>query len=174
MNVTTFTPTLAAETILSYNHQSQSLSIIGDNPLDRNKLGADFAQLYPEANLTNSIPNVNASPVSWSLGNPGWHNDGKDYAFTENLTFVKSVHTLKAGFFYNRDDKKQTATWPMNANLDFNSNAAMKMDTGSGLANLTRRAEQHGGQLSVESVQPSGTRGRRSRPASSRGRRRFR
>jgi len=28
----------------------------------------------------------------------------------------------------------------------------------SGLANLTRRAEQHGGQLSVESVQPSGTR----------------
>ena len=134
--VTTFTPTLAAETILSYNHQSQSLSIIGDNPLDRDKLGANFAQLYPYANLTNSIPNVNASPISWSIGNPGWHNDGKDYALTENITFVKSSHTFKAGFYYNRDDKKQTATWPMNANISFDSNAAMKLDTGSGLANL--------------------------------------
>ena len=51
-------PRLAAETILSYNHQSQSLSIVADNPLDRDKLGANFTQLYPEANLTNSIPNV--------------------------------------------------------------------------------------------------------------------
>ena len=107
-----------------------------DNPLDRNKLGADFTQLYPKANLTNSIPNVNASPISWGLGDPGWHNDGKDYAFTENVTFVKSVHTFKSGFFYNRDDKKQTATWPMNASINFNSSAAMQMDTGSGLANL--------------------------------------
>jgi hypothetical protein len=48
--VNTFTPSLAAETILSYNHQSQSLSIVGDNPLDRNKLGAAFTQLYPNAN----------------------------------------------------------------------------------------------------------------------------
>ena len=30
--VTTFTPTLASETILSYNHQSQSLSVVGTNP----------------------------------------------------------------------------------------------------------------------------------------------
>jgi hypothetical protein len=134
--VTTFTPTLAAETILSYNHQSQSLSIIGDNPLDRNKLGAAFTQLYPMANLTNSIPNVTASPISWSLGDPGWHNDGKDYAFTENVSFVKHTHAFKFGFYYNRDNKKQTATWPMNANLDFNSNASMKLDTGNGLANL--------------------------------------
>ena len=28
--VSTFTPSLAAETILSYNHQSQSLSIVGE------------------------------------------------------------------------------------------------------------------------------------------------
>ena len=134
--VTTFTPNLAAETILSYNHQSQSLSIIGKNPLDRDTLGAAFTQLYPLANLTNSIPNVNASPINWSLGDPGWHNDGKDYAVTENVTFVKAAHTFKFGIYYVRDDKKQTATWPMNANLDFNSNASMKNDTGLGLANL--------------------------------------
>jgi hypothetical protein len=134
--VSTFTPTLAAETILSYNHQSQSLSIVGDNPLDRNKLGAAFTQLYPNANLTNSVPDVQASPISWGLGDPGWHNDGKDYAFTENVSFIKQAHTFKFGFYYNRDDKKQTATWPMTASINFNSSAAMPLDTGNGLANL--------------------------------------
>jgi hypothetical protein len=134
--VSTFTPSLASETILSYNHQSQSLSVVGDNPLDRNKLGADFPQLYPVANLTNSVPNVTASPISYSLGDPGWHNDGKDYAFTENVSWVKGPHTFKFGYYYNRDNKKQTATWPMNPNITFNSVAAMPMDTGNGLANL--------------------------------------
>lgn len=134
--VTTFTPNLASETILSYNHQSQSLSIVGSNPLDRNKLGATFAQLYPNANLTNSIPNVTAPPISWSIGDPGWHNVGKDYAITENLSFVKNSHAFKFGFYFNRDDKQQTATWPINANLDFSPNASMPLDTGNGLANL--------------------------------------
>lgn len=134
--VTTFTPTLASETILSYNHQSQSLSVVGDNPIDRDKLGAAFTQLYPQTNLTNSIPNVNASPISWSIGNPGWHNDGKDYAFTENLSYVRGSHTFKFGFYYNRDDKKQTGTWPMNPTVTFDSAASMPMDSGLGLANL--------------------------------------
>ena len=38
----------------------------GDNPLDRDKLGANFTQLYPQANLTNSIPDVQR--VSHQLG----------------------------------------------------------------------------------------------------------
>jgi hypothetical protein len=134
--VNTFTPSLAAETILSYNHQSQSLSIVGTNPLDRNTMGAAFTQLYPNANLTNSIPDVQASPISWGLGNPGWHNDGKDWAVTENVSFIKQSHSFKFGFYYNRDDKKQTATWPMTPSINFNSSAAMSQDTGSGLANL--------------------------------------
>ena len=134
--VNTFTPTIAAETILSYNHQSQSLSVVGDNPLDRNKLGATFAQLYPYTNLTNSVPSVSASPISYSIGDPGWHNDGKDYALTENVTAIKGKHTMKFGYYYNRDNKKQTSTWPMNGDINFNSNSAMPLDTGSGLANL--------------------------------------
>jgi hypothetical protein len=122
--VTTFTPTLASETILSYNHQSQSLSVISPNPLDRDKLGANFKQLYPATNITNTVPNVNGwsgQPVNWSLGDPGWHNDGLDYAATENLSWVKSKHTFKFGFYYNRDNKKQTGTWPMNGDINFQS-----------------------------------------------------
>jgi carboxypeptidase family protein len=134
--VTTFTPTLASETILSYNHQSQSLSVVGNNPIDRNALGANFAQIFPATNITNSVPDVSAGAVNFSLGDPGWHNWGKDYAATENITKVLGSHTLKFGAFFNRDDKAQTGTWGMEGSINFNGGASMPMDTNNGLANL--------------------------------------
>jgi hypothetical protein len=135
--VSTFTPTLASETILSYNHQSQSLSVVGTNPLDRTALGADFAQIFPATNITNSVQDVTTNNgVGFSLGDPGWHNWGKDYGATENLSWVKGAHTLKFGVFYNRDDKAQTGTWGMEGSINFSSSASMPEDTGNGLANL--------------------------------------
>ncbi len=134
--VNTFTPTLAAETILSYNHQSQSLSVVGNNPLSISAIGATFPQIYPLSNITNSIPNVSAGAANWSLGDPGWHNWGKDYALMENVTKVTGQHTMKFGAYINRDDKAQTATWPQNATINYNGTNTMTADTGNGLANL--------------------------------------
>ncbi len=134
--VNTFTPTLASETVLSYNHQSQSLSIVGNNPISITALGATFPQLYPASNLTNSIPNVSAGAANWSLGDPGWHNWGKDYALMENMTKVMGPHTIKFGAYLNRDDKAQTATWPQNGTISYNGTNTMTDDTGNGLANL--------------------------------------
>ncbi len=134
--VNTFTPTLAAETILSYNHQSQSLSIVGNNPISIPALGATFPQLYPLTNITNSIPNVSAGAANWSLGSPGWHNWGKDYALMENVTKVLGQHTMKFGAYLNRDDKAQTANFGLNATINYNGTNTMTQDTGNGLANL--------------------------------------
>ena len=135
--VTTFTPTLASETILSYNHQSQSLSVSGTNPLDRSTIGATFGQIFPATNITNSVPDLNgAGPLGFTLGDPGWHNWGKDYAATENVSWVKGSHNFKFGVFYNRDDKAQTGSWGMEGSINFNSSATMAQDTGNGLANL--------------------------------------
>jgi Carboxypeptidase regulatory-like domain/TonB-dependent Receptor Plug Domain len=136
--VTTFTPTVASETILSYNHQSQSLSVVGNNPISRDAVGANWPQIYPATNITNSVPDVSTgiTNMGWSLGDPGWHNWGKDYAVTENLSWVKSSHTFKFGAFYNRDDKAQTGNWGMEGSINFSSAASMPLDTGNGLANL--------------------------------------
>jgi len=135
--VSTFTPHLASETILSYNHQTQSLSILGNNPLNRDSLGVNWTQLYPQTNITNSVMNVTTNAgFGWSLGDPGWHNTGKDYAVTENISWVKEKHTFKFGMYYNRDFKTQTGTWPMNGAIDFSSSSSMPNDTGNGLANL--------------------------------------
>ncbi len=136
--VNSFSPTLSSETIFSYNHQSQSLSIVQPNPIDRDALGANWTQLYPAANITNNVSNFSTgvSNMSPSWGSPGWHNDGKDYAFTENMTWVKKEHVIKAGFYYNRDNKKQTGNWGFSGDMNFQSSASMPKDTGNGLANL--------------------------------------
>lgn len=136
--VTTFTPTLVSETILTYNKQSQSLSITGTNPLDRNTLGTAWTQLHPGTNITNSLPDVQTGVggFSWGLGDPGWHNWGKDYGITENLTWTHGHHTMKFGVFLNKDSKAQTGTWGMEGEIDFWSSSSLPMDTGNGLANL--------------------------------------
>jgi hypothetical protein len=134
--INSFSPAVSSETTLSYNHQSQSLSVVEPNPIDRDKLGANWPQLYPATNLTNSIPDVTATGMSWSIGDPGWHNDGKAFGLIENVSYLRSSHNFKFGFYFNRDDKKQTATWPMNGAINFNGSASMPQDTGTGLANL--------------------------------------
>ena len=135
--VTVFTPALASETILSYNHQSQSLSTVGTNPVSRTALGTTWTQLYPLSNITDSTPDVNTGAgVNYGLGNPGWHNWGKDYAITENFTYIKGSHSLKFGVYLNRDDKAQTGTWPQQGSINFASSSSMPNDTGNGLANL--------------------------------------
>jgi Carboxypeptidase regulatory-like domain/TonB-dependent Receptor Plug Domain len=135
--VNTFTPTLAAETILSYNHQSQSLSVVGNNPLNRNTLGANWTQIYPQTNITNSVQDVTTNAgVGFSLGDPGWHNWGKDYGVTENISWLKGSHSFKFGMFYNRDDKAQTGNWGLEGSINFAPSSSMPLDTGNGLANL--------------------------------------
>jgi hypothetical protein len=136
--VDTFTPTLSSETILSYNHQSQKLAIAGStNPLNRDTLGANWPQLYPQTNITNSVQDVTTNAgVNFSLGDPGWHNTGKDYAATENVSWVKGKHTFKFGFFYNQDFKTQTGNWGLEGSVNFSPSAQMPFNTGNGLANL--------------------------------------
>jgi hypothetical protein len=140
--VKTISSTMASETILSFNHQSQSLSP-ADDSIDRNRLGATFTQLYPSANTTNSLPNFQAptsngiTGIGMAWGSPGWHNIGKDYALTENFSWVKQSHSMKFGFYYNRDNKQQTANFgTFQGQLNFLSDRNNPGDTGSPLANL--------------------------------------
>jgi hypothetical protein len=110
--------------------------VVGTNPIDRNTLGANFNQIFPATNITNSVPDLSAGALNFSLGDPGWHNWGKDYAATENVSWVKGSHNFKFGVFFNRDDKAQTGTWGMEGNINFNGNSTMALDTNQGIANM--------------------------------------
>ncbi len=115
------------------------LAIAGStNPLNRTTLGADWTQLYPQTNTTNSVQDVSTGNggVNFSLGDPGWHNTGKDYGVTENVSWVKGNHTVKVGGFFNYDFKTQTGNWGLEGSINFSPTSSMALDTGNGLANL--------------------------------------
>ncbi len=140
--VKTISPTLASETILSYNHQSQSLSPT-DKALDRDALGVNFPQLFPATNTANFIPNIevwggnNTPTIVLEWGSPGWHNTGKDYAITENLSWVRGSHSMKFGGYFNLDNKTQTANFgSAQGTLDFAAASTNPGNTSSELANL--------------------------------------
>ncbi len=135
--VKAFGPTVSSETILAYMHQSQELAPADLSLIQRDTLGITFPQLAPQTNRYQYADNFDAgNNIRMNWGDPGWHNDGKDYSLTQNLSWVKDKHTFKFGFHYNRDNKKQTATWPVQGSINFNSRSDMALDTGNGIANM--------------------------------------
>jgi hypothetical protein len=149
-----FGPKVSSETILAYMHQSQELAPVDPQSWRMDTLGVTFEQLYPLTNRYGVVPNFNANSDNTNInmfwGNPGWHNDGKDYSFTENLSWFTGNHSLKFGFHYNRDNKKQTSTWPLQGLITFNPSPEMQAyDTNLGLANLMLGQYQNYNQASA-------------------------
>jgi len=136
--IKSFGPKVSSETILAYMHQSQELRPVDPASVSMTGLGVTFEQLYPLSNRYGIVPNFDAgNNIRMNWGDPGWHNDGKDYSVTQNLSWFTGAHTFKFGFHYNRDNKKQTATWPIQGNINFNPASAMlENDTNLGIANL--------------------------------------
>jgi hypothetical protein len=134
--IKTFSPTFSSETILAYMHETQSIDPVDSSAVSRSTLGVNYNQLFPASNFLGIIPDFYAGPLFGNFGAPGWHNDGEDYSLTENLSWVKKSHTMKFGFHYNRDNKKQTATWGQQGSMYFDSGPGMPNDTGTAIANL--------------------------------------
>jgi len=139
--IKSFGAKVSSETILAYMHQSQELQPVDAQSWRMDTLGVSFQQLYPQTNRYGVVPNFTANSdntnINMAWGNPGWHNDGKDYSLTENLSWFSGSHSFKFGFHYNRDNKKQTSTWPLQGTINFNPSSDMgALDTNLGLANL--------------------------------------
>ncbi|RPI23553.1 MAG: hypothetical protein EHM61_19475 [Acidobacteria bacterium] len=133
-----FTPKVSSETILAYMHQSQELRPMDPESVSMTGVGVSYQQLYPLSNRYGIVPNFNAgNNIRMDWGDPGWHNDGKDYSVTENVSWFTGAHTMKFGFHYNRDNKKQTGTWPIQGSIDFQPGSVMKEnDTNNGISNM--------------------------------------
>ncbi|MBI3207482.1 MAG: carboxypeptidase regulatory-like domain-containing protein [Candidatus Solibacter usitatus] len=131
------------EFVFAYTHQTQIVDAApGNDPAnyDRDKLGFTYKQIFPDANLRNRFPRFNCGVGSCNLGGfaSTWENDGKDYAWTDNLTLMRGKHTFKVGVYLNLDDKQQQPSWNDAGNFDFTSSTTRinPFDTNNGLANL--------------------------------------
>jgi hypothetical protein len=131
------------ELVFTYAHQSQIVDVapgVDKSTYDRDALGFTYSQLFPEANLRNRFPRFNCGVGSCNYtGYPsGWLNDGKDYAWYDNLTIMKGNHTYKAGVYLNLDDKQQQPSWNDAGAFDFSTSTTKinPNDTNNGIANM--------------------------------------
>jgi carboxypeptidase family protein len=138
--VNAISPTTTNEFIFTYNHLTQLVDIEGDvDPAtyDRDKLGFQFKELYPNSNLHNRLPSFQCGlGCAISPFPPGWLSEGKTFAWTDNFSKIHGPHAFKTGVFVNMNDNGQQPSWTDAISLNFNPSTNNPNDTGNGLANL--------------------------------------
>ena len=138
--VNVISPTTSNEFIFTYNHLTQEVNIEnGTDPAtyDRDKLGFQFKELYPDSNLRNRLPNFQCGlGCAIAPFPPGWLSEGKTFAWTDNFTKIRGAHSFKAGIFVNVNDNGQQPSWTDAVSVNFNPSSNNPNDTGNGLANL--------------------------------------
>src|SRR5215831_623591 len=139
--VNVVSPTVTNEFIFGYNHLTQLVDIapgVDKSNYDRDALGFKFKELYPAANLRNRYPRFNCGIGGCNF--PGfaneWASEGRQFAWTDNLTLVKGAHTYKTGVFFNMNRNGQQPSWTDSINLNFGSSVDNPMDTGNTFANM--------------------------------------
>ncbi len=115
---------LVNEAKFNYSGNGQRIPPVGD-AWKRSTYGFQFPQLYSGGGTySDSIPNVDLNGgyatfrgANQSLLSPTW-----DYSFSDNITWIKGEHTLKAGYFglYNTKDQNGRSDYP--GFVSFNTN----------------------------------------------------
>jgi hypothetical protein len=139
--VNVISPNVTNEFIFGYNHLTQLVDIadgVSPDNYDRDKLGFTFKELYPAANLRNRYPRFNCGIGGCNF--PGfaneWESEGKQFAWTDNLSYVRNQHTFKTGIFLNTNHNGQQPAWTDSINLNFGSSVDNPRDTSNQFANL--------------------------------------
>jgi hypothetical protein len=115
---------LVNEAKFNYSGNGQKIPPVGDR-WKRATYGFQFPQLYEGGgNYADSIPNVSFtggyagfSGASASLLSPTW-----DYSFSDNVTWIKGDHTVKAGYLGLYNTKDQNGRSEYVGNVAFNIN----------------------------------------------------
>jgi hypothetical protein len=139
--INVISPRTTNEAIFTYNHLTQIVDITADTPqanFDRASLGFTFQEPYPASNLKNKFPRFNCGigSCNFSQFSTGWLSEGKTFAFTDNLSFIRGAHTIKTGFFWNRNDNGQQPSWTDATSFNFGSSVDNPMDTGNTFTNM--------------------------------------
>jgi hypothetical protein len=141
----TISPTLVNETTLGKTYNTWDWFAVDPSQWDRSKMG-NIPKWYP-IDLTlgdqaNYIPDVSfgGTPVNAPSTSPNndipYYNANNIYTITDNISKVLGRHNLKAGVYFERNQKiedQEVATW-LGA-YNFGTDANNPFDTGNGFAN---------------------------------------
>lgn len=140
--VSVISPTTTNEFIFGYNRLTQLVdvneSVADPAKYDREKLGFNFQEFYPQSNLRNRFPRFNCGVASCNYtGFPaGWLSEAKQFAWTDNVTMVRGSHTIKFGGFFNMNLNGQQPSWTDVMNFNFGDNTENTRSTGNTFANM--------------------------------------
>jgi len=144
MNLTrTFNATTVDEFSFGVHH-SQQLIVPYDqasvSAVSKTALGITLPQWYPQLNPLNLIPWASfggitgAASFTWDSRFPT-KSDDTIFDFTNNLTKIVGVHTLKGGIYYERVRYYSGARGTNWGSFDFSSDTSNPLDTGYAYSN---------------------------------------
>jgi hypothetical protein len=149
---TIITPTLTNEFQFGYTVNGiPGNPPVSGSPYYRSVSGINVPLLYPDANTSGVIPNLNfgtpsgsagactqfaGSPASMTCfaGTP-YNNRNPVWNYIDNVTKVFGTHTIKGGIYYEFATKTENAFKPYNGNIDFSRDQNNPGDTNWGFSN---------------------------------------
>lgn len=133
----TFSATMVNESSFGVHHSVQSIFPYDQASIDkvsRTALGMTLPQLYPQLNPLNLIPWASfggitgAASFTWDARFPTKSAD-TIFDFTNNLTKIMGVHTVKAGVYYERVRYFSGARGTNSGQFDFSSDTSNPLDS---------------------------------------------
>jgi hypothetical protein len=164
----TFSPTVVNEFKLGVSRSNQSLDLPQES-LDKNnrdKLGVNLPQFFPQANPLGLLPNAsfggvqNAGSINYE-GRFPFFGTQTIWNLTENLSKIQGKHHFKAGFFLEKSARNAARASAFNGTYDFGRNVLNPLDSNYAYSNALmgvvnaytesdRHPEAHGRYLNVE------------------------
>lgn len=137
-----FTPRLINEFHMGYLTQPARDTYTDDElkKITRETVGFTVGQFSPKANPLNVIPNATFGGIPGAVnitteGRFPLYNEYKIYNFTDNVTYTRASHTLKAGIYLEHFSRDQKKTVAFNGAFDFGRNVNNPLDTNYAFAN---------------------------------------
>ncbi len=100
--VWTISPTMVNEAVATVSLDDVYIPVDAAHFLDRTTVGIDYPYIFPNGKLIeNRIPTANITGLTGLTGGPyPSHSTGPIYTASDSLTWVKSSHTMKFGFYF--------------------------------------------------------------------------
>jgi hypothetical protein len=146
-HVWTLSPTLINEVVATVSLDDVYIPVDTPNYFDRTKAGIVYPYIFPNGKLIPTrIPTANITGINGLNGGPyPSHSAGPIYTITDSLTWVKSNHTFKFGFYFERSGENDndeinvsacpTCTNNQNGQFSFTDSRSGQPGTGNALAN---------------------------------------
>ncbi len=139
----TFRPNLVNEFTFGINRALQLVSPLtqaGIDRNDRNKLGLNLPQFFPQSNPLSLIPNasfggVQSAPQLNIEQRFPFFGTNNIWNWSDNLSWIRDAHNLKFGFYIERTTRNAARATAFNGTFDFGRNVNNPLDSNYAFSN---------------------------------------